>query len=188
MSFTEKADHPVTHVDWNQADAFCTWAGKHLPSAAQWERAYRSTDARMFPWGGDPLDCSRLNYGDCPLYETTPVGSYPAGASAEGVLDLAGNVWEWVAESYSGGYYQEAADVDPGGPASGLGHEYRGGGFKAGAERIRPYLRYFDDGTAKHQQRMEQLGFRCASGGVIGVSYTPKCECPEGAPDPICGG
>jgi formylglycine-generating enzyme required for sulfatase activity len=186
MSFAENADHPVVNVDWNQANQYCLSLGKHLPSGAQWERAYRGTDGRTLPWGGTVLDCSYANYGDCALNTTSPVGSHPAGASAEGVLDLAGNVWEWLADGYSDGYYQDAAARDPGGPANGLGHEYRGGGFKTGADRLYPYLRYYDDWDGKHQQRMIQLGFRCAYGGVTGTPYTPACSCPDPYASPVC--
>jgi formylglycine-generating enzyme required for sulfatase activity len=99
---------PVTNVSWNDARAFCAFAGGRLPTEDEWEKAARGTDGREFPWGAD-ASCSRANWGN---YDgegpcrglnpgtPTPVGSHPSGASPYGVQDLAGNVWEWVATSY----------------------------------------------------------------------------------------
>ncbi|MEZ4860987.1 MAG: SUMF1/EgtB/PvdO family nonheme iron enzyme [Caldilineaceae bacterium] len=90
-----KANHPVTHVSWHDAVTFCRWAGVRLPSEVEWEKAARGTDGRLFPWGNKPPDVQRCNY-DFTIGDTTPVGSYPLGASPYGMLDALGNVREWT--------------------------------------------------------------------------------------------
>lgn len=99
-----KADHPVTYVSWEDAKAYCEWAGKRLPTDEEWEKAARGTDGRMFPWGNE-FDVTKANtplrwqqvgaFGD-----TTPVGAFKEGASPYGVYDMSGNVWEWTASWY----------------------------------------------------------------------------------------
>ena len=102
------ADLPMTDVDWNDAQTYCRFAGGRLPTEGEWEKAARGTDGREYPWGND-ADCARANWGNFegegPCAGKNPgrpvvVGKYPAGASPYGVLDLGGNVWEWVADKY----------------------------------------------------------------------------------------
>jgi eukaryotic-like serine/threonine-protein kinase len=95
-------DYPVIEMRWQDANAYCIWAGRSLPTEAQWEKAARGTDGRMFTWGNDNLNESLLNYNKN-VGDTTKVGSYEAGKSPYGAYDMIGNVWEWVADKYSQG-------------------------------------------------------------------------------------
>jgi formylglycine-generating enzyme required for sulfatase activity len=108
IDLKKDVDLPVTNVNWNEARAYCAFAGGRLPTEDQWEKAARGSDGREFPWGND-LDCAHANWGDFenegPCAGKNPghpvaVGSYESGASPYGVLDMAGNVWEWVADRY----------------------------------------------------------------------------------------
>ncbi len=150
-------DHPVNCVSWDQAEAFCTHAGKRLPTEAEWEHAARGNEAAQYPWGDDEPTSAKLNWRT-EHGGTMPVGSFPDGATATGIYDLAGNVWEWVADWY--GPYGEDT-VDPKGPATGRNRIARGGGWDLdGAVGVRSAFRR-SIGASFHDQR---LGFRCARG------------------------
>lgn len=159
------ANFPVVNVTWAQADSFCRWSGGMLPTEAQWEKAARgSTDTRMFPWGDAPINCTLANGRTAPgvdgqcQSDTTEVGRYPDGASPYGVLDMSGNVYEWVNDWLSGLYYEDSPAVDPTGPASGEYKVLRGGSFLSFAEGLHVAFRLGnvpdDDDVA--------VGFRCA--------------------------
>jgi serine/threonine-protein kinase len=96
---SEFGNYPVIWVNWSDADRYCAWAGGRLPARIEWEKAARGVDGRLFPWGDELPDSERANVDNL-LGDTQPVGAYPAGASPYGVLDMAGNVWEWVADWY----------------------------------------------------------------------------------------
>jgi formylglycine-generating enzyme required for sulfatase activity/outer membrane protein assembly factor BamB len=111
-----REDHPVNAVNWAQADQYCRWAGKRLPTEAEWEKA-AGGDGRRYPWGDEEASCDRMVMDDggdgCGQDSTWPVGAKPAGASPYGVMDLAGNVWEWVADWYDRDYYSRGPLADP---------------------------------------------------------------------------
>jgi formylglycine-generating enzyme required for sulfatase activity len=123
--------HPINCVDWTQANAYCQWAGKRLPTEAEWEKAARGTDGRKYPWGNTGLDCDHavMSVSPCSNSSTQPVGSKPLGASPYGAEDMIGNVWEWASDWYSSSYYSSSPANDPQGPASGTYRVVRGGSW-----------------------------------------------------------
>jgi len=168
-----REEHPMVCLSRDEAQAYASWVGGRLPTEAEWEKAARGTDGRMYPWG-NTFDGSRLNFCDrnCTFdwkddgaddgyAYTAPVGSYPSGASPYGLFDMAGNAWEWVADTYAAEYYAESPSHNPPGPVVGEHWVMRGGSYDSGLRHVRCAKRWRDF------RRLGNVGFRVAveSGG-----------------------
>ena len=170
-------DYPVINVSWTQSEQYCEWRGGRLPTEAQWEKAARWDQAtgtsRTFPWDGLILNDTRTDYGSH-LGETTKVGSYPRGASPYGVLDMAGNVAEWVYDWYQDDYYEHSPHDNPLGPDTGTAKVYRGGSYEDPGAQLTTTFRQ----AAGPPTTFMTVGLRCAwtpgSGGPAAVTTQTK--------------
>jgi formylglycine-generating enzyme required for sulfatase activity len=125
---TGKEKHPMNCISWVDANAYAKWAGKSLPTEAEWEKAARGEGGLLYPWGNDRLDASDAAIDSD---QTAPVGSHPKDRSAYGVMDMLGNVSEWIDDWYDKNYYRVAPLRNPSGPATGKDKVLRGGSFES---------------------------------------------------------
>jgi len=173
---------PVVNTDWNAATAYCAWAGRELPTEAQWEKAARGTDGRLYPWGNE-WEGSRANYCDinCEIDDlkdsrhddffafVAPVGSFPDGASPYGALDMAGNVYEWVSDYWADHYIVEKTPTpNPTGPKSGQYRIVRGGSWNYEKLRCQTTDRF----KSGQDFQSGYIGFRCATTAPLGPAGT----------------
>ena len=162
-SIEDKMDHPVVLVSWNDADAYCSWVQKSLPTEAQWEKAARGSFndevEQYYAWGQE-FDSDKANTEEANQNDTTPVGHFsPQGDSPYGAADMTGNVWEWVADWYGSDYYQKAPSSNPQGPANGTDKILRGGSWLFDAFYARTAFRY----NIRPDYTYDFSGFRCSS-------------------------
>ncbi len=161
MNQPQHQRRPVVNVNWEDAVNYCKWKGKRLPTEAEWEKAARGTDGRIYPWGNEAPTRLHANYGRKDWddhHALAPVGSFEAGKSPYGIYDMAGNAWEWVFDWYDHDYYKKSPEKNPIGPGKGEGKVVRGGSWLYVSEFLRSAHRF----DAQPTNRLFGYGFRCA--------------------------
>jgi len=157
------AERPVRWVNWLEATGYCLWAGKRLPTEAEWEKAARGPEGRVYPWGNEPPTAAQAVFGlkEGGAATVSPIGDHPQGRSPYGVQDLAGNLYEWVSDWYDDAFYATAPLRNPRGPGAGSTKVQRGGSYINSPYRLRAAFRTKGDPT----EHDPHVGFRCAQDG-----------------------
>src|SRR5262245_31049458 len=162
VDLAQHRDLPVIGVDWSDADAYCRWKGKRLPTEAEWEKSARGTDGRLYPWGNRVPNKDLANFALGARFSYSqvlmPVQSYEPGKSPYGLYQMAGNVWEWVQDWYGGNYYEVSPEENPQGPEQGQFKVLRGGSWSDLPKYLLAYGRF----KLPSETRNSYIGFRCA--------------------------
>jgi formylglycine-generating enzyme len=172
-----RENHPINCVSWADAEAYCNFVGKRLPTEAEWEKAARGNDQRPYPWGTTAISCTLANTQGC-VGRTQPVGSTPTGASALGVLEMLGNVQQWVSDWHDFNYYSTSPTSNPRGPTSGTQRITRGASWSDATTDAATYIR----GRRLPTERVDSVGIRCVT-----PVCTPQCTGKQCGSDG-CGG
>ena len=159
---TDMKNRPVFGLSWKRCHDYCEWKGKRLATEAEWERAAAGLEGRNYPWGNSSPDKEIVNFNRCCFIRkglsTEKVGSYRAGATPEGIYDLAGNIAEWVYDWYDENYYKNSEYANPRGPKNGVNHTIRGGAWNSLSGYLRSSARYGYD----EAKDFYGIGCRCA--------------------------
>lgn len=162
VDLSQHSDRPVIGVDWSDADAYCRWKGKRLPTEAEWEKSARGTDGRLYPWGNWVPSKGLANFALGARFSYSqvlmPVKSYEQGKSPFGLYQIAGNVWEWVQDWYAVNYYEISPEQNPQGPEQGQFKVIRGGSWSDLPKYLLTYGRF----KLPPETRNSYTGFRCA--------------------------